>query len=141
METTTKTPQHKIRRKAAEPLLVYELSTDLPMGQILDLSGKGMKIMTEEPVHVNQVYYCRIPLNKKIKGAGEIVFDAECRWCKKSEETGWYNSGYLLRFPSPKEAERLEELTRLWMKEEMTKIDSRYKKGKKKKNILLRKVF
>jgi hypothetical protein len=140
MKVAEQDQQRKIRRKASFALLVYDLHTELPIGQILDLSAKGMKLMTEEPVTVQRVYYCRIPLEKKIKGCDEVFFDAECRWCIQSDETSWYNSGYLLRFPSPKNAEIIRELTRIWIADQTGKSNIRYKRGKKKKGFL-RRVF
>jgi hypothetical protein len=141
MRVAEEKKQRKIRRKASSALLVYDLHSNLPMGQILDMSAKGMKLMTEEPVAIYQIYYCRIPLDKKIKKRKEIFFDAECRWCKFSEETGWYNSGYLLRFPSPKEAEIVQELTRAWMVDEYGKLKTKASKPEKDKPGLLRKIF
>ena len=49
MNTTQYDYKQRIRQKASFALLVYDLNTGLPMGQILDLSAWGMKIKTEEP--------------------------------------------------------------------------------------------
>ena len=141
MQVTDLEKQRKIRRKAADPLLVYDIETDLPMGQILDLSAKGMKLMTEEPVTAGQTYYLKIPLDKKIKGFKALLFDADCRWCKQSEDTGWYNSGYVLRFPNPKTGDAILELTRQWMIRESERINSKYQKSNKKKQGLFRRIF
>ncbi|UCD18214.1 MAG: hypothetical protein JSV44_04695, partial [Candidatus Zixiibacteriota bacterium] len=96
-----------------------------------------MKLMSEEPVTVRQVYYCRIPLRKKINGRDEVFFDAECRWCRKSEETGWYNSGYVLRFSSPQNADIIMELTRNWMADQADRLNARYTTSRKKKQYFL----
>ena len=111
------------------------------MGQILDLSAKGMKLMTEDPPTIGQVYYCRIPLERKINRRKEVFFDAECRWCHLSDETGWYNSGYVLRFPSAKDAEIVEALLRVWMADHTSKLNAKYIKNKKQKRGLLKKLF
>jgi hypothetical protein len=105
------------------------------------MSAKGMKLMTEEPAIIGQVYYCRIPLDKKIKKRKEAFFDAECRWCDYSDETGWYNSGYVLRFPSPKDAEIIESVTRIWMADHTNKLNKKYTSGNKKKRGLLGRLF
>jgi len=133
--------QQKIRRKACFALLVYDLHSGLPMGQILDMSARGMKMMTEDPVAVNRVYYCRVPLDKKIKGREEVFFDAECRWCMLSEETCWFNSGYILRFPSPTDAEIVHELIRTWMMDETSKLNAKYSKPQKNKRGFFRRIF
>jgi len=133
--------QQQIRRKASFALLVYDLHSNMPMGQILDLSARGMKMMTEEPVTINRVYYCRVPLEKKIKGKREVFFDAECRWCQLSEETCWFNSGYILRFPSPTDAEIVQELIRTWMISETSKLSAKYVKPPKEKRGFFRRIF
>ena len=133
--------QQKIRRKACFALLVYDLHSNMPMGQILDLSARGMKLMTEEPVAINRVYYCRVPLEKKIKGKKEVFFDAECRWCRLSEETCWFNSGYILRFPSPTDAEIVQELIRTWMIVETSKLNAKYSKPQKSKRGFFSRIF
>lgn len=141
MQVVTQERQQKIRRKASTPLLVYDLHTELPMGQILDMSVRGMKLMTEDPVIVKQVYFCKIPLDKKIKKRKEVFFDAECRWCKQSEETGWYNSGYVLRFPTPKDAELVRDLMHVWMADETGKFKSKTMKSPAKKRGFFRRLF
>ncbi|MEZ5359140.1 MAG: PilZ domain-containing protein [Candidatus Zixiibacteriota bacterium] len=133
--------QNKIRRQATEALLVYDLNTKMPMGQILDMSPVGMKLMTEEPVAVGRMYYCRIPLEKKVQGKSEVFLDAECRWCKHNPETGWYNSGYLLRFPSKKDAEIIKTVLHDWMQDHMSKHYSKYGLNRRKKKRFFEKLF
>jgi hypothetical protein len=133
--------QTKIRRKAAEPLLVYDLQTKLPMGQIVDLSARGMKIMSEEPVAASKVYYCRIPLTRKINDFDEVIFDAECRWCKQNKNTFWYDSGYILRFPRPEYAAIVKEITRNWLMHDSDKGSTGRSKVESKKGGLLQKLF
>lgn len=141
MKTKEKDISTIIRRKATEALLVYNMDTKLPFGQIADLSIRGIKLTSEEPVEVDRIYYFRIPFDKKIGDASEVCFDAECRWCKQNEETGWYDSGYFLRFPSPKDAATIKELARNWMIGQAEKQNARHKKIPKKKKSLFQRIF
>jgi hypothetical protein len=113
----------QVRRKAVGALAVYDLSTGLPIGQILDMSYRGMKIMTEEPVIVGKKYYCRLPLDQEINGKTEVFFDAECRWCKQNEETAWFDSGYILRYSSAQNAEIIKELVKSWMVDHIARLN------------------
>lgn len=133
--------QRKIRRPASEALLVYDLSTKMPLGQILDMSASGLKLMSEDPIEVNTVYYCRIPLEKKICGRKEIFFDAECRWCVSNDETGWYNSGFILRFPTTEDAETVQRLIYDWMIDQTEKLNAKYRKIKRKEPRFLKRLF
>jgi hypothetical protein len=105
----------KIRREAAETLQVYETESNLPVGRIVDMSAKGMKLMGKNPVQRNQIYYLRIPLKPSINGRNEVFVDAECRWCKEDGDSGGYYSGYQLRYPSPRDAELIRALIHRWM--------------------------
>jgi hypothetical protein len=138
MKAVEQKSQRKIRRKAADPMLVYDLQTKMPIGQVIDMSAKGMKIMSEYPIKTNRVYYCSIPLEKKIKGHQEVVFDAECRWCRRNEETSWYNSGYIIRFPSQKDASIIQTIIRNWMTNHANKLNAKYLKAARKKSFLHR---
>jgi hypothetical protein len=119
--------QQKIRRHATETLLVYDLATDSPIGRIIDMSARGMKLISEKQVIVNRMYYCRIPLTSSIDGCKEIMLDAECRWCNISPDTGWFESGYQLRFPVPKYADITQKIIYSWMAAQVNKLNSRHK--------------
>jgi hypothetical protein len=130
-----------IRRQALDKLLVFDLNTSLPMGQVLDMSTRGLKLQSEEPTTFRQVYYCRILLKNRICGRDEVLFDAECRWCNRDEETGCYYSGYVLRFPTKKDAEVIRELTHRWMAGHSEQLNSRYGGSKKERRSLLSRIF
>nr|MBN2276618.1 PilZ domain-containing protein [candidate division Zixibacteria bacterium] len=132
--------QQTIRRSASQALLVYDLQTELPLGQILDMSARGMKIMTEIPITVYRMYYCRMPLEKKINGKREVFFDAECRWCRKNEETSWFNAGFKLRYPTNADAEIVRELVRSWMIDRVEKFNP-HSAPVRRKGRLLHKIM
>jgi hypothetical protein len=141
MKVVVEKGQQKVRRKASAALLAYDLQSGLPIGQVIDMSAKGMKLMSEDPVRLYYVYYCRIRLPEKIKGQQEVFFDAECRWCKKNEATSWYDSGYILRYPSPEDADIVRELTRSWMVDQVDRLNVRYTKAKKTKRRFLQRIL
>jgi hypothetical protein len=125
MDVVDDTRKQKIRREAAETLQVYEVNSDTPIGFILDMSAKGMKLMGKIPVVTNQIYYFRIPLLPAINGHKEVFVDAECRWCKEIGNNEGYNSGYLLRYPSPRDAELIGALIHRWMVHHSERLNSK----------------
>jgi hypothetical protein len=127
MKIASREEQQKIRRRASEDLTVIDQKTDQPLGQVLDMSIKGLKLTSENPIAVRRIYYCRMPLKRKIDGFGEIFFDAECRWCVESDDIGWYNSGFLLRFSSPRDAELVQKLIRSWMATQAHEMNMRHR--------------
>jgi len=133
--------QPKVRRRAAEPLTTFNLNTREPLGIVLDLSARGMKLRSDEPTTVSKIYYCRLPLKKKIDGQKEVFFDAECRWCNKYEDTGRYYSGFLLRFPSRKDAGIVRELMHDWMKQYNRDLNTRLHEPREEKTGLFTRLF
>ncbi len=132
MRVATAEDTQKIRRKASDALLAYDMTTGAPIGQIVDLSGRGMKLFGEIQMTVNRVYYFRIPLIAKIKGRSEVIVDADCRWCNVCEDTGWYYSGYSLRFPSPKDGDIIQKLIHSWMVDHISKFNGSHTVSMKK---------
>lgn len=132
MRQASEMVQRAVRRKAEEALTIFDMHTGEPIGKVLDMSAQGMKLESDGPVDVNHIYYCRLPLANKIQGRKEIFFDAECRWCRKIDDTERYTSGYKLRFPSQKDAETIKNILRKWMAEQNERLNTPDGKTKKK---------
>ena len=130
-----------VRREATDPLIVYDMETDLPAGQVINMSFRGLRLMTEFEVEVYKVHYFRMPLPQAINGIDEIFFDAECRWCKQNEETTWYDSGYNIRKASADDAEVIKLLTRKWMMDKSNKLNASQQNRSEKKGGLFSKLF
>ena len=130
-----------VRRKAGDSLVAFDLQTNQPIGQVINMSYRGMKLMTEEPVEMSKVFYCRIPLPEDIPDYSEIIVDAECRWCRKNEDTGWYDSGYLLRKVTEKDADVIKLITRRWMINQSDALNSRSTENERKKRGLFSRII
>ncbi|SYZ72262.1 hypothetical protein TRIP_C20377 [Candidatus Zixiibacteriota bacterium] len=126
MKVAEQEKQQKIRRTASGEMTVYDLRASEPIGRIIDMSARGMKLHSPEPAMVRKVYYCRLPLKRAVKGCKEVFFDAECRWCRPNDEIKGFNSGYALRFPTQKDGEIVRELLRHWMAEQADRLNAHY---------------
>ncbi|RKX28407.1 MAG: hypothetical protein DRP46_08690 [Candidatus Zixiibacteriota bacterium] len=134
--------RHKlIRRRAIDELTVYDLNTEQPIGQIENMTVKGMKMVVDKPVKPASIIYCKMDLPGKILGHKEVFFDAECRWCKKNDNTGKYDSGYRLRYVNAKDRAIINELIRRWMIEECKAWNKSAVKNGSLKNGFLSKIF
>ncbi len=128
-----------IRRDATDPLLVYDIETNLPIGQVINLSDRGFKLMSEQPMETSRVYNCRMPIPENITDKDEIRFFAECRWCRQNEETTWYDSGYYLRKIAPGDLKIIQSIKRKWMIDLSNKINAHdIDKQERKKGLLSR---
>jgi hypothetical protein len=129
-----------IRRQARDPLVAVDLQTNEPLGQVINMSYRGMKLMTEHPVKISKVFYCRILLPDNISDVSDINVDAECRWCKKNEQTGWYDSGYLLRKVTEKDTDVIKLITRRWMIEHSESLNEKGPQNRRKKRHLFSRI-
>ena len=133
--------QKLIRRKAVDDLTVYEISTDQPIGIVENMTVEGMKLVVDKPIRVSHLQYCKMRLPKKIMGVNEVIFDAECRWCKKNEKTGKYDSGYKLRYVNAKDKAVVGELIHRWMIDECENWNGLKERKKSQKGGLLSRMF
>lgn len=141
MKIIDQNTQPKVRRKAAEKITAINLNTREELGIVVDLSARGMKLKSENPATVGQIYYCRLPLRRKLDGRREIFFDAECKWCNRYEDTGRFYSGYFLRFPSGQDAELVQSLVHQWMKANNEEFHSRLHGSANEKRGLFNRLF
>jgi len=105
----------KNRRKHAripidDYLMVFDRQSGRHIGGLANLSETGAMLVTLEPVGENSVIPCRVELGRPVLDNDEVVFDAECRWCRKNVKRGWWESGYRLKNVSPKNQELLSYL-------------------------------
>lgn len=85
------------RYETEEFLMVFDRHTDRHIGGLANLTADGAMFVTQEPVDIPSIAHCRVELPDKILDHDELIFDAECIWCKKDPTRGWYESGYRLR--------------------------------------------
>lgn len=76
---------------------VYEQNSYRQIGTLADLSTAGTSLITAEPIEKGAVLKCRVKLPKEIFRREYLMIEAECRWCRKNDDTGGYRSGYSLQ--------------------------------------------
>jgi len=92
------TKQRKQTRYQTEELLmVFDRHTSRHIGGLANLTYDGAMFVTQEPVKKSSIAHCRVELPNKILDRDQLIFDAECVWCKKNATRGWYESGYKLK--------------------------------------------
>ena len=133
--------ERKVRRKAAEKLTAFDTYAKRPLGIIIDMSARGMKLQSEMPAVIAKTYYCRIPLRNKIDDRDEVLFDAECRWCSRHGDSEQFYSGFKLRFPNPQDAKIVKILAHEWMKSHSQGLNARYYEPQSKKPGFFKRLF
>ncbi|MBN1979940.1 MAG: PilZ domain-containing protein [Chitinivibrionales bacterium] len=75
-------------------LKVYDKKSKKDIGSIIDISAKGMKIISENTFSVNEAYELRIKLPQGYIYGDYFDIRAETRWCKKNEQENYYEAGF-----------------------------------------------
>ena len=93
---------------------VFDKISDQLLGQLKDMTIKGMKLVSDVPVEVARKFQCRMALPEILLESNQIYFDAECRWCQKNESTGLYQIGFELSNVCEKDSDIIKLLLVQW---------------------------
>lgn len=74
-------------------LKVYDKSNKTDIGSIIDISPKGMKIISESAFSEGEALELRIKLPQGYIYGDYFDLKAEIRWCKKNEQEGYFELG------------------------------------------------
>ncbi len=76
-------------------LLVFDNNTDKLIGHIVDISTKGIKLMSREEITPGEIYNIKMILPEGIEESSrEVFFEAKCVWCKSRMYSDFYGSGF-----------------------------------------------
>ncbi len=89
----------KNRRQADRWYLVFYLRvfdgmSSKILGHLIDISEKGIMLICDNPVEVNEDYRLRMRLPNQMKERDEIIFSATSRWCKSDANPEFYLVGF-----------------------------------------------
>lgn len=82
------------RRHLVFYLRVFDGMSSKIFGHLVDISEKGVQLMSDEPVVRNEDHKLRIRLPPTIRDRHEVVFNATSRWCKRDHDTDHYLTGF-----------------------------------------------
>jgi len=90
-------PEEKRKHKRT-PLIyflkVYDRDSGRLFGHMVDISNNGMMIMSEAPFQERNAFTLGVENMLDLDGGPHIPFDAECRWCKDTEDKQLYDGGF-----------------------------------------------
>lgn len=85
-----------VRYEVKDRYPVYQKYSYHEIGELENLSIEGSALITRKPVKKGTLLNCKVRLPKTIFQRDYLIFDAECKWCKKDEGSEKYKSGYRL---------------------------------------------
>jgi len=75
-------------------LRVFDGMSSRIMGHLVDISEKGIMLVCDDPVEVNEEYRLRMRLPNQMKERDEIIFSATSRWCKSDANPDFFLVGF-----------------------------------------------
>lgn len=99
-----------IRRHLYDYFKVYDKASNELLGELVDISPDGIKLLCANPVDSASLISVKIVLPNLPKDdkEGEMCFDAKCMWCHPSPDSTGYEAGFKLLNISPKEIELMK---------------------------------
>ena len=73
---------------------VYDGSTRHQIGNLVDITPKGVMIVSEEPLAENQIMNIRIELTTDVSEKPYMEFSARSIWCETDVSPSLYNIGF-----------------------------------------------
>lgn len=77
-------------------LRVFDGMSRKVLGHLVDISEKGIMLISDNPTEVNETYRLRMSLPTQLKESSEVLLAATSRWCKQDANPDFYLSGFAL---------------------------------------------
>jgi hypothetical protein len=75
-------------------LRVFDGARHKILGHLVDISEKGVLLMTDEFVALNEEHRLRLRLPAFIRDKHEILLQGTCRWCHKDANSDFFLTGF-----------------------------------------------
>jgi hypothetical protein len=99
------------QRKNAKAFFgVYDRTDGELIGYLLDLTTSGMRLKSLKVINPNSSFEFRMDLPVEVFDSTTITFRAKSKWCKKCDESRYYEIGFKILECSSSEAEKIESL-------------------------------
>ncbi|MCP4584201.1 MAG: PilZ domain-containing protein [candidate division Zixibacteria bacterium] len=89
---------------------VFDENTQQMAGRLVDLTTKGMMIVSEKPVDSETTFKFKLFLPKSIEGKKTLIVEARSRWSKQAVNPDLYDNGFQLLNVTPDSAQTIRSL-------------------------------
>ncbi|MBA53149.1 MAG: pilus assembly protein PilZ [Pseudomonadales bacterium] len=98
------------RRHLIYYLRVFDVETNSLLGNLVDISTKGIMVVSDRHVEPGKLYKLKMVLPDTVDGRKEVEFDAESRWCQHDANDLFYDTGFELMDPQPEFLDAVDRL-------------------------------
>jgi c-di-GMP-binding flagellar brake protein YcgR len=75
-------------------LSVYDTETDALLGQVIDISPGGMKLLSEEPIPVDKQFRLLLDVSLESGKKGKVFIEAQSIWSYEDDNPGFSATGF-----------------------------------------------
>lgn len=100
------------RRYLVFYLRVFDGMSSKILGHLVDVSEKGVMLVSDQPLEINEDYRLRMRLPTAMKDRNEIIFTATSRWCKSDANPDFYLAGFQIHDLEPGIRKQIKNLIR-----------------------------
>ena len=98
------------RRHLIYYLRVYNAKTGELLGSLVDISTKGIMLVSDDTIPAGQHYHLKMVLPDSVDGSKNVEFEALSKWCKNDVNPDFFDTGFELIDPSSNFLEVVDKL-------------------------------
>lgn len=91
-------------------LQVTDVKTGKLLGYVVDITSAGLKIVSEDPVELNQIAELKMNLPDEIGNKKELFFTAKSKWSGKDVNSDFFAVGFEIMDFDENSIEIIEEM-------------------------------
>ena len=93
------------RRYLLYYMRIYDVSTRQQIGNLVDITPRGIMIVSEHPLEVGKVSRLKMELTPEVSDKPYMEFSVRSRWSKPDINPHMYNTGFEILELPPEDAE------------------------------------
>ena len=93
-------------------LRVFDGMSNNVLGHVADISSLGLMLISDTSMAVNENYSLRMRLPAEVSERGEMLINANSRWCKPDVNPDFYLAGFQIMDPTAEVEKHLHSLIR-----------------------------
>jgi hypothetical protein len=106
------------RKRTSDYFIVIDVQCRSALGRIMNMSRRGMMLISEEPVETHQTFQCELKLPSPVNGRESVSFVARSVWCRHNELFGLYQTGYKIQPIEKADEPTLNKFMKLFLVDE-----------------------
>lgn len=98
------------RHGVTDAVDVYDSLRDVYLGRLVNIHGKGLMLMGDQPLDEDKLYQLDLHLPRSINGHQTIHLGVDCLWTRSAGYNGKHWAGFAIIDLSPAAAKDIDEL-------------------------------